>query len=1072
MKRAEAFASIPKKANRVLYYVLLGFMVIGARLWYLTISSHEEKVQEARRTRKRIVVEPALRGTIRDRFNLMLATNALEYRIGVCWTPIQEIPRRVADRKGRRLLRKEYVHALSKMLSRQLQLDAERIEDIIYSYAALSGNSPVILKTGLTEEAYYRLNMLAKDWPGLVVERTAKRVYPRGKSCCHVVGYTAPLQREEFDKAVSETAALRDYVAKVERKEQEASGPEFFAAKQRLLNLEHRAYRFHDEIGKIGIEAAFERQLRGLSGKRLFITTAHGEVVREESGSRDPVSGKRVVLSLSAELQEWCEQLLAETEQDRYTAAAKSTDTGPNPRVRGGAIVAIDPRSAEVLACASYPQFDPNDFVRIHPALFDVPHEQKSLTWIKNEGYVRRIWDQEWPWLPEDGGPFWMTWRRFIDEVIPQNFSLKNQLFFPVGELVALQKGLFDLVHPNDKGYLSAAQRLIQHRPCSNTLSSGVQALTEAASDPMDLLYLADLSRLIVRYEELPEALWKQLFHISLEEMHAMIGAKSCLMDAIASSARKAFAIGPFAAWRKDHEAAFIAERRKEEQTAQRIAQPYLSYLDAEQKRQFTSWWELTGEQLLWSILSGNTKSVPDWARGAIVHCLETFFSTHTQHKEGGKRLCLLLEHVCQEDGILFLSSLKGFEGLRHMVWGQYTATVQGPAPKNGQQLVRAFLSLEAAPMASFCYMQPSPPGSIFKLVVGYAALHKQLDLLHGDETKLSSSFFRMNDTYWRQGTKAFVGTDAEGKPIPQAFKGGRIPKSLTTHIGEIDMVRAIEYSSNPYFSLLAADFLESPIKLLDAATAFGYGQKTGMLPWESPGSLPTDLLSNKTGVYTTAIGQHTLLATPLQSAVMLSTLATQGDVIVPRLVKMVAGHELSVQRRILGRSSFPHRALMCHAGIDFPIWLQDRAGLHQHLIVTKKKLARHVPLSATEQTILFTGMRAACEKIMSDPRVAFAFQHRPDLVGALQEFQGYVIGKSGTAEVLARIGIGMRQPPSVFNHTSFGAIFFSKERPQEPELVVVVLLRYGTLGREASPLAASVARKWKEIQKKHSQKT
>jgi cell division protein FtsI/penicillin-binding protein 2 len=55
-----------------------------------------------------------------------------------------------------------------------------------------------------------------------------------------------------------------------------------------------------------------------------------------------------------------------------------------------------------------------------------------------------------------------------------------------------------------------------------------------------------------------------------------------------------------------------------------------------------------------------------------------------------------------------------------------------------------------------------------------------------------------------------------------------------------------------------------------------------------------------------------------------------------------------------------------------------------------------------------------------------------------------------------------------MYNHTSFGAVFFSED--ERPDLVVMVFLRYGTKGREAAPLAASVAKKWREIQKKYSQ--
>jgi cell division protein FtsI/penicillin-binding protein 2 len=1024
------------------------------------VATHEEKCQEARRERKRVVIEPAFRGTIRDRFLLVLAKNCTEYRVGVSYAPILEVPRKIVGKNGKRFLRKEYIKALSKMIARQLQLDASRVEDTIYSYAALSGSTPVIIKNGLTEEEYYRLNMLAKDWPGLVVERTTKRIYPRGKSCCHVVGYTAPLQREEFDRALCETATLRQYITRVESGEEEASSQEFFSAKERLLQLEHRAYRYQDEIGKTGIEAACERQLRGASGKRLFVTTASGEVIREESGSRDPISGKRVVLTLSSELQEWCETLLEQTEHDRYKAGEKHVEKGgANPRVRGGAIIAIDPHNGEVLACASYPQFDPNDFVRNTQALFDEPTEQKSLEWIKNDGYVRRIWDQEWEWLPETHCTTWMTWNHFITMVIPPQFTLKNQT--DVLTLLNLQKELFELSSAFNTTCLAEILKKIPQDRLPTTL----QQMVKISQNPADIIVLADLARLLIRHEDLPVSLWNKL-NISLEELHTIICAKACFTHALSSAMKKAFTDGPFAEWKKEHETSFIEQCRKKEKELHQSPRPFLSYLDAECKKQYATWWETSGEQLLWNIFSGKVDEVPPWAKNAVANCVATFFSTHQHHKNGAKKLANLLSNFDQEDGIIFLSALQGYEGLSHKLWGKYTTTVQGPGPKDGKGLVRTFLSFEAAPMASFCYMQPSPPGSIFKLVVGYAALHRQLNLLNGDESQLIPSFYRMYDGVTKEGSRVYIGADATGKLIPQSYKGGRIPKSLTTNIGEIDMIHAIAHSSNPYFSLLAAEFLENPEDLNTTASLFGYGKRCGMLPWESPGFLPKDLSTNKTGLYTTAIGQHTLLATPLQTATMLCAIANGGDLLTPRLIKMVVGAELATRRQIFGRTSYPHKNLMRRVGIEFPIWLQDKCGVHHDVYITNKKIRSHLPMTRKEQYILFEGMRAAAEKIIDDPRVSFI--HGTELLQALHESRKWMIGKSGTAEVPARLGLGLGQPPYMYNHTSFGAVFFSED--ERPDLVVMVFLRYGTKGREAAPLAASVAKKWREIQKKYSQ--
>ena len=476
-KRVEAFASIPHKANMILHVVLLGLAIIGIRIWYLAVIQHESRTQQASRARKHLVVEPAMRGTIRDRFHVVLAANAIEYRVGILWPPIQEIPRKTVQNGQKRFLRKDYVRALAKMVGKAIDMDPLRIEDTIYSYAVYSQTTPVVLKTGLTEQQYFLLNMAAKDWPGLVVERASKRFYPRGRSACHVVGYTAPLHRQEFDRAVGEVSVLKDYVSGIERGEEKElpfNIPSFFAAKERLMALERRAYGLNDEIGKMGVEAALSRQLRGLAGKKYFVTNASGEIVREAAGSREPVPGSRLVLSLSSELQSWCERLLAQSEVDRYNRLEHDTDRlakgAKNPFVRGGAIIAIDPKSAEIVACASYPRFDPNDFVRSAPAPTCRGGNRKTSVWLEGDTYVQKVWDLEWPMMREEADDttvtdtsLWMTWETFLKMILPTG-APALQLLSPstsVRRLLQLQEDMRENVSLVDLTRLLVRRRAL-----------------------------------------------------------------------------------------------------------------------------------------------------------------------------------------------------------------------------------------------------------------------------------------------------------------------------------------------------------------------------------------------------------------------------------------------------------------------------------------------------------------------------------------------------------------------------------------------------------------------------------
>jgi cell division protein FtsI/penicillin-binding protein 2 len=387
-----------------------------------------------------------------------------------------------------------------------------------------------------------------------------------------------------------------------------------------------------------------------------------------------------------------------------------------------------------------------------------------------------------------------------------------------------------------------------------------------------------------------------------------------------------------------------------------------------------------------------------------------------------------------------------------------------------GQDLIRAFFLLFPSNLASFAHMQPHPQGSIFKLTVAYAALEQRLEEVGKDPEKLDPSFFTLTDTTYRQGNKTYVGYDAKGRPIPQLYKGGRIPKSVESDIGHVDLVRAIERSSNPYFSLLAGDYLESPEKMLDAARLLGYGEKTGIiLPNEAKGRLPSDLEENKTGVYTTAIGQHTMLATPLQTTVALSALFS-GEVIVPRLLRMAIGPESTLQPKR------PYADLMQAVGVGFPLWVAERAeAAKKRLFVPPRTVKRALPICVNEQNILARGMKAVGERIAADKRLRGRLKKSPELLQALDEELPHMLGKSSTAQSFERLGPNLGQKPAMYDHTWFGGVFLKdKFQPnahvfEKPELTVVVFLRYGSGGKEAAPLAAAVAREWRRIQKKHA---
>ncbi|MBS0627162.1 MAG: hypothetical protein JSS09_03000, partial [Verrucomicrobia bacterium] len=85
---------------------------------------------------------------------------------------------------------------------------------------------------------------------------------------------------------------------------------------------------------------------------------------------------------------------------------------------------------------------------------------------------------------------------------------------------------------------------------------------------------------------------------------------------------------------------------------------------------------------------------------------------------------------------------------------------------------------------------------------------------------------------------------------------------------------------------------------------------------------------------------------------------------------------------------------------------------------------------------------------------------------------QNQLFGKTGTAEILYKQWLDSESKAEIHNHISFGGLIFpegSNPLEEEAELAVVVYLRFSVAGgKEAAPLAAQIAAKWREIQKKH----
>lgn len=230
---------------------------------------------------------------------------------------------RILDRKGRVLadslpafsvlLERENASALTpprlEEIAQGLKLDAAEPAQLIKNSQDLPRFQPIILKQSATIEDVSFVESHQTEFPELALIQVERRVYPLRTAAAAVLGHVG----EVSEKAIAQS---RD------------------------------RYRLGDVVGKSGIERAYNNLLEGRDGVRRVIVNSRGEEVGALK-QIDSVPGHDLQLTLDLDVQ---------------VAAENALGNAP------GAVVALDPRTGDVLAMVSHPTFDPNDFAaRLNP---------------------------------------------------------------------------------------------------------------------------------------------------------------------------------------------------------------------------------------------------------------------------------------------------------------------------------------------------------------------------------------------------------------------------------------------------------------------------------------------------------------------------------------------------------------------------------------------------------------------------------------------------------------------------------------------------------------------------------
>jgi penicillin-binding protein 2 len=315
----------------ILIITIFGFFVL--RLFDVQILQGAAYVAQADENRTRIIRDPAIRGTIYDRNGYILAQNVPSYNVVVIpgYLPTDEGDIQTIFRE------------LSVLIDMPVSLgdtDEETVRNFTPCFSELgiqevvfiaSTNWPfqaTALKCNVPQDVAMVVMENKEKWQGIDVEITPVRQYPTGELTAEIIGFLGPIP-----------AILQDY----------------YVERGFLTN--------RDKVGYAGVEQSMNDTLAGTNGLRRVEVNVAGEIIRNLDEPIDPIPGNDVYLTIDTRLQAIARQALIDEIEfwNNYSGQTLSNN---------GVVIAMNPKTGEVLALVSYPNFENNRMERFIPGYY------------------------------------------------------------------------------------------------------------------------------------------------------------------------------------------------------------------------------------------------------------------------------------------------------------------------------------------------------------------------------------------------------------------------------------------------------------------------------------------------------------------------------------------------------------------------------------------------------------------------------------------------------------------------------------------------------------------------------
>ena len=323
--------------NIITILVYIVGIVLIVQLFNLQIVNGKEYRETSNTRLSRETVVKAARGSIKDRTGNLLVTTKMGFNVDLYKTKIDTATLNKTILNTIRILESNKDNDIDEnataeecfySLKKEYKIEQEDISEaykimVVRYEIARNGYSsirPVTIAKDVSRASAVKLGEQSIYFPGISATTEPLVSYPSGSLASHILGYVGNITQAELDGRED-------------------------------------TYGINDVIGKVGIQYVFEEYLRGQNGIKQLDMSVDGNIT-DEYITKEAVAGSDVILTIDANLQATTEKALANNIKKIASGGFSKTS-----EAKAGAAVVMNVKTGEILAMASYPDYEPELFV-------------------------------------------------------------------------------------------------------------------------------------------------------------------------------------------------------------------------------------------------------------------------------------------------------------------------------------------------------------------------------------------------------------------------------------------------------------------------------------------------------------------------------------------------------------------------------------------------------------------------------------------------------------------------------------------------------------------------------------